>query len=151
MPSAFAAASLPCPARTLKSLSTMIGLTKANSRRLDRSYVICSGECVRALFTYGISLLMSTSCISVVVVIFCLSFRFFSSSSCECLCCGYAACFCSCRSSLPAYPTLHHRQPICNNLLSYNSPSLVPVVFYDTVSLSVSASEQRFHHVILWI
>ena len=35
----------------LKSRSMMIGLTKPNSRREERSFVICSGECVRALFT----------------------------------------------------------------------------------------------------
>ena len=51
MPSSFAAAILPCPARTLYSRSISTGLTKPNSLSDERNFVICSGECVRALFT----------------------------------------------------------------------------------------------------
>ena len=51
MPSSFAARILPWPAITLKARSMMTGLIKPNSRRDERSFVICSGEWVRALFT----------------------------------------------------------------------------------------------------
>ena len=50
IPSSFAASILPCPARTLYSLSMMTGLTNPNSRREERSFKICSLLCVRALF-----------------------------------------------------------------------------------------------------
>ena len=69
-----AAAILPCPAMTLKSRSMMTGLTKPNSRIEARSFAICSFECVRALFTYGISRSTGTSFISVVVFIAANSF-----------------------------------------------------------------------------
>ena len=47
----------------------MTGFTKPNSRRLERSLLICSGEWVLEFLAYGISLSMLTSYISVVVVI----------------------------------------------------------------------------------
>ena len=47
--SAFAASILPCPARTLYSLSMMTGFTNPNSRREERSFRICSLLCVLAL------------------------------------------------------------------------------------------------------
>ena len=46
----------------------MTGLMKPNSRRDERSFASCSGECVRALFTYGTNFESGTSCISVVVL-----------------------------------------------------------------------------------
>ena len=45
-----------------------MGLTNPNSRRLLRSLLICSGECVRALLAYGTSLSIGTSFISDVVL-----------------------------------------------------------------------------------
>ena len=50
MPSARAAAILPCPAITPKLRSMMTGLMNPNSRRDARSLLICSGLFVRALF-----------------------------------------------------------------------------------------------------
>src|SRR5699024_12403204 len=68
MPSSFAARILPWPAITLKSRSMMTGLIKPNSRSEERSFIICSGEWVRALFTYGTNFVMETSSICVVVL-----------------------------------------------------------------------------------
>ena len=51
----------------------MTGLINPNSRRLERSLFICSGEWVRALFTYGTNFVIDTNCISVVVFAIALS------------------------------------------------------------------------------
>ena len=48
----------------------MIGLMKPNSRREERSLLICSELCVQALLMYGTSLSIGTSRISVVVFMF---------------------------------------------------------------------------------
>ena len=52
-PSSRAAIMRPCPAIMFNSLSTMIGLTKPNSRREERSCKICSLLWVRAFLAYG--------------------------------------------------------------------------------------------------
>src|SRR5574344_620780 len=46
----------------------MTGLIKPNLRSEERSFIICSGEWVRALFTYGTNFVMETSSICVVVL-----------------------------------------------------------------------------------
>ena len=55
IPSSLAARTRPCPAMMFRSLSTMTGLTKPNSRKLARSWSICSLLWVRALRAYGTS------------------------------------------------------------------------------------------------
>ena len=78
IPSCFAASILPCPAIRLKSESIRHGDRNPNSEMLSFSFSICSGPCIFAFLSYGLSLTIGTSC---TLAIFPIELLLFSKNS----------------------------------------------------------------------